>query len=105
MKLPSHTSHILQYLDLSVFKSPKSRWDKKLVAWQRKNFGKKVPKSVFSQIGEIWTDTPPEVLINGFTKAGIYPVNRSVVPRDSFDPESLNRWERFSMQEETQTGK
>lgn len=37
LKLPPHTSHILQPLDLSVFKSPKTRWDAKLVEWQRKN--------------------------------------------------------------------
>ena len=33
LKLPAHTSHLLQPLDLAVFKSFKSIWDKKLVEW------------------------------------------------------------------------
>lgn len=31
LKLPAHTSHLLQRLDLAVFKSFKTSWDKKLV--------------------------------------------------------------------------
>ncbi|XP_071056436.1 jerky protein homolog-like [Onthophagus taurus] len=93
LKLPPHTSHLLQPLDLSVFKSLKTRWDAKLVEWQRKNVGVKIPKCIFSKlIGEIWTDTKPEIIINGFVKAGISPINRNVVPVELFDPTAIQRW-------------
>ncbi|CAH1982535.1 unnamed protein product [Acanthoscelides obtectus] len=90
LKLPPHTSHILQPLDLSVFKSLKTQWDAKLVEWQRKNVGIKMPKSIF--IGDIWRETNPEILRSGFVKAGIYPLNRNVVATDLFDPVSFTKW-------------
>lgn len=99
LKLPPHTSHLLQPLDLSVFKSLKTRWDAKLVEWQRKNVGVKIPKCIFSKlIGEIWTDTKPEIIINGFVKAGICPINRNVVPIELFDPTALQRWKSSQAQ-------
>ncbi|KAK9692952.1 hypothetical protein QE152_g34792 [Popillia japonica] len=59
------------------------------VKWQRKNVGVKIPKRIFSKlIGEIWTETKPEI-INGFVKA---PINRNVVPLELFDPTALQRW-------------
>ncbi|KAJ8950036.1 hypothetical protein NQ314_008042 [Rhamnusium bicolor] len=74
--LCSH-SHLLQPLDLSVFKSVKDRWDLKLVTRQRKNIGHKIPKKVFSElIGETWKDLNTEIIRNSFKKAGIHPFNR-----------------------------
>ncbi|KAF9797182.1 hypothetical protein SFRURICE_001828, partial [Spodoptera frugiperda] len=35
IKLPPHTSHLLQPLDLSVFKPYKDAWDQEMVKWQR----------------------------------------------------------------------
>lgn len=50
----------------------KDRQDKYLVQWQRKNIGKKLPKSEFSRIlTEVWNELEPEIIINGFRKAGI----------------------------------
>ena len=46
LELPSHTSHILQPLDLCVFKSLRTHWDAQLVDWQ-KNVGLAVTKSFF----------------------------------------------------------
>lgn len=43
LKLPPHTSHLLQPLDLSVFRSLKGTWDEKLIAWQKRNIGIKIP--------------------------------------------------------------
>lgn len=45
IKLPPHTSHILQPLDVSVFKGVKSKWDSNLAEWSRHNYGKLLPKS------------------------------------------------------------
>lgn len=44
LKLPPHSSHLLQPLDVSVFKPIKDRWDAKLVKWQREHPGKKILK-------------------------------------------------------------
>lgn len=45
-------------------------------------------------IGEIWTENKPEILVSGFTKAGIFPLNRNVVKQDSFDPVVFQRWQK-----------
>ncbi|XP_072400688.1 uncharacterized protein [Diabrotica undecimpunctata] len=95
LKLPPHTSHVLQPLDLCVFKSLKTRWDAKLVEWQRRNVGAAVTKSMFSKmIGEIWQETRPEILVSGFIKAGIVPLNRNIIQQDLFDPLALQRWQK-----------
>lgn len=99
IKLPSHASHLLQPLDLSVFKSMKNTWDEKLVQWQRLNVGKKLPKDEFSRIlGEVWRDLNPIIIRNGFKKGGIYPFNRNVIPVEKFDPETLKRFKQFKGQ-------
>ncbi|CAH2226764.1 jg14192 [Pararge aegeria aegeria] len=73
LKLPAHTSHLLQPLDLAVFKSFKSIWDVQLVTWQRENIGIKVRKQAFARkFAEAWHKTKPEVIRNGFKKGGIY---------------------------------
>ena len=43
-KLPAHTFHILQPLDVACFSGMKSQWDQQLVSWQRQNFGKRPGK-------------------------------------------------------------
>lgn len=102
LKLPPHTSHLLQPLDLSVFKSMKTTWDQKLVQWQRRHVGQKLPKSTFSELlGETWTSISRETLSNGFRKAGIHPYNNAVIPEDRFDPSAMERWKRV---QETQVG-
>ncbi|XP_068083401.1 uncharacterized protein [Anabrus simplex] len=94
LKLPPHTSHLLQPLDLCVFRSLKNAWDAKLVQWQRNHHGVKIPKGVFSQLmGETWLNVRPGLIISGFRKAGIHPFDRDVVPRDKYDIGALKRWE------------
>ncbi|XP_074028306.1 uncharacterized protein [Leptinotarsa decemlineata] len=100
LKLPPHTSHLLQPLDLSVFKPLKDKWDAKLVTWQRHNIGVKVPKVTFStMVQSSWLELLTETISNGFKKAGIFPYNPNVISENVFDPESLKRWKRT--QEET----
>lgn len=49
MKLPPHTTHVLQPLHVAVglLKSLKTNWDKALSKWQRKNPRKRIPKQIF----------------------------------------------------------
>ncbi|XP_039287325.1 uncharacterized protein LOC120351997 [Nilaparvata lugens] len=93
LKLPPHSSHLLQPLDLTVFKSVKTRYDEKLVKWQRQHNAAKVPKKVLSRvIGEVWVETKPEIIVKGFSKAGIHPFNSKVISDDRFSKEDLERW-------------
>ncbi|KAB0790628.1 hypothetical protein PPYR_14930, partial [Photinus pyralis] len=104
LKLPPHSSHVLQPLDLSVMKAIKNKWDPDLVKWQRKNIGVKLPKAEFSKmIGQIWNDIPPLIITNGFRKAGIFPIDNSVIPEDMYDPEALKRWKNSSNEEQAVT--
>lgn len=106
LKIPAHTSHVLQPLDVSVMKSFKDQWDITLVQWQRLNVGKPLPKKDFSRlIGSIWTKLNPQVIRNGFRKAGIYPINRNEIEDRLFDPLQLNRWRQSFLNPPTQSKK
>lgn len=92
---PVETSHFLQPLDISVFKSFKAIWDAQLVEWQRRNVGTNMPKNVFAKtMADTWQQTNPEVIKSGFKKAGIYPFNAHVVPLDKHDPDAYERYKK-----------
>nr|XP_023021526.1 uncharacterized protein LOC111509902 [Leptinotarsa decemlineata] len=75
LKLPPHTSHLSQPLDLAVSKSLKDAWDRELVMWQRQDIGLEIPKKKFSELlGSVWKNLHSDVI-------------------EVFDPESLRRWE------------
>lgn len=103
LKLPPHTSHILQPLDVCVFRSLKSDWDKNLSSWAKTNIGKKLSKTHFSNVlGRTWTGFNWEAnLKSGFKHTGIfdmnYPmrVNSSAIPESSYHPEKLKRYKLF----------
>ncbi|CAH2095105.1 unnamed protein product [Euphydryas editha] len=106
LKIPPHTSHVLQPLDVSVMKSFKDQWDRTLVQWQRLNVGKPLEKKDFSRlIGSIWTKINPQVLRNGFRKTGIYPINRNEIEERLFDPLQLKRWQQYLLNSPTQSKK
>nr|CAI5867589.1 unnamed protein product [Callosobruchus analis] len=99
LKLPAHTSDILQPLDVCVFKSYKDKWDQTVATWQRQHIGQKLPKSLFSQfLGETWTTVSEDVIRNGFRKAGIFPFNTDVVPKENFSKDAIERWEKHQRQ-------
>ncbi|XP_072930580.1 uncharacterized protein [Epargyreus clarus] len=99
LKLPPHTSHLLQPLDLAVFKSFKNTWDKNLVKWQRQNVGIKLRKQYFAKMfADAWQQVKPEVIKNGFKKGGIFPFNASVISKEKFDPNAYIRWQKHIFQ-------
>lgn len=101
--LPPHFSHLLQPLDLAVFKSIKTKWDEKLSAWTRKHQGQKLPNYEFTQVlCSIWIILDTQIIKNGFQKAGIYSLNNSVIDKSKFDPESNTRWKNSDPEIEPQ---
>ncbi|KAL0830078.1 hypothetical protein ABMA28_003535 [Loxostege sticticalis] len=97
IKLPPHSSHLLQPLDLGVFKPYKDLWDQEMVKWQRTNKGEKLPKDQFSvTVGKVWENLDPNVIKKGFEKSGIYPFNREAVPEHKLDPEALKKWKKHN---------
>ncbi|KAJ8915352.1 hypothetical protein NQ315_008239 [Exocentrus adspersus] len=73
LKLPSHTTHILQPLDVAVFKSLKTRWDREIVQWQRENPRRKIPKDTFVKVlQKVYLNMPESNILNGFKSTGIY---------------------------------
>ncbi|KAJ4427639.1 hypothetical protein ANN_25287, partial [Periplaneta americana] len=91
MTFPSHCSHSLQPLDLSIYKSLKNAWANELDRYKHNNpvgaptrfdFGKlfSVPYAIaFSA----------EKIRNGLRKAGIYPMNRNAVQPEAIAPSRL----------------
>lgn len=93
VKLPAHTTDVLQPLDKTCFKTLKYTWDLNIIQWYRSN-QRKMTKSEFVNIlCSIWYDgLPSDNVKAGFTSAGIYPVDRKKYPVSRLDPEKLARY-------------
>ena len=79
--LPAHTSHILQPLDIGVFKSFKSRCAKACRWYMMENPGRVITsESITGLVGEAWANSiTPVSIVSGFKKSGIFPLNPSEV--------------------------
>ncbi|XP_074643541.1 uncharacterized protein LOC141900547 [Tubulanus polymorphus] len=87
VELPEHTSHWLQPLDRSCFKTLKSSWNRLCQNFSNQNPGRIINKSCFFEIfTPTWQSISPEHLINGFRSCGIYPFDPSIIPPEAFLP-------------------
>ncbi len=81
--LPPHTTHALQPLDVSVFKSLKDRYAKAVrsLSFSKKNFV--VSKRVFSKVlkGPFEQAFSIPNIKAGFAKSGIFPLNRDAIAK------------------------
>ena len=92
--LPSHTSHILQPLDIGVFKSFKAGYAKACRKYMMDNPGRVITSGVIaSLVGTTWVEyVIPVNILGGFKKSGIFPLNQSevsdrmLVPSVNFNP-------------------
>ena len=95
MKLPPHTTDLLQPLDVACFGLLKKLWEQKLNAWVSQ-WGAKEPvkKSHFvNLIGEIWHQGLSSKNIQaGFEKTGIHPLDRSKYPTSRFSKKILQMY-------------
>ena len=78
-KLPPHTTHLLQPLDLSLFKPMKEWYDREAHKLFMGDICYITKRDFPGLIGKVWNSYRPEIAINGFKKAGIYPFSREAV--------------------------
>ena len=79
--LPAHTSHILQPLDIGVFKLFKSHYSKACRKYIMDNPGRVITSDVIARlVAEAWPHSfTPVNILSGFKKRGVYPLNPSEV--------------------------
>ncbi|CAG4990873.1 unnamed protein product [Parnassius apollo] len=103
--MPAHTSHILQPLDVGVFRPLKAAWRAELQNYKVNN-----PTSVPTRFDFHKFLTPvyeqcftPTNIRAGFRKAGIYPINKNAVCSEAIAPSILSDQpvptSQFSMEE------
>ena len=86
--LPAHSSHLLQPLDVAVFKSLKVFFNSACRAFLHRNPGKVITVYDISQlVGEAWPKAlTPENLISGFRHSGIYPLCPEKITAEKLAP-------------------
>lgn len=93
IKLPAHTTDILQPLDKSCFKTLKYNWDVSILKWYRQNQRKMGKDEFVDKLCATWyEDMPSENIKAGFESVGLYPYDRNKYPVSRFDPEKLTRY-------------
>lgn len=91
--LPSNTTHYLQPMDRSVFKSFESFWDDEVLRFWETQSERRITKITF---GIIFSRVWPRALtqnntISGFRATGIFPFNPAVIPLEAFAPSEVTR--------------
>jgi hypothetical protein len=86
ISMPSHTSHYLQPLDRSVFKSLKTHFYEQCRLWLIQNPGRRITRLSFGALlNKAWGKAASaENAISGFRATGAYPLNPAAVPDYAF---------------------
>ena len=85
---PSHTTHVLQGLDVVAFAILKKRWHRERDTWERENWGQSLQKGTFLELfGRVYTETMTPTLVREcFRKTGVVPLDRNVVSSRQIAP-------------------
>lgn len=92
ISMPSHTSHYLQPLDRSVFKSLKHHFYEQCRLWLIQNPGRRITRLSFGALlSKAWGKAASsENAIAGFKATGVYPLNPEALPDYAFIQESTS---------------
>lgn len=84
--LPSHTTHYLQPLDRTFFKSLKSNYNLACSNFMKNNPSMRITRLQFGQLlGFAWSKSATvENALSGFNSTGIIPLNRFVIPEYAY---------------------
>lgn len=106
IKLPSHTTDLLQPLDRTCFSPYKKKLDTTLISWQRENQRSLTKSEFVDLICSIWTQGISSLnIISGFRTCGIFPFNQDRYPVDRLNPEKLQKYLEFKERSSSQQGK
>ena len=110
--LPAHTTHMLQPLDVGVFKSLKSKFSIVCKKYLSSHPGQVITTDVLaSLLAQAWLESiTPVNVMSGFRKCGIYPLNpgeisdRQLKPSHAFRPatdsKSVSKTDEFTPEQE-----
>ncbi|XP_071942933.1 uncharacterized protein [Antedon mediterranea] len=89
--LPSHSSHLIQPLDVAVYKTVKASWGKAVRGWMIDHPGQYVTKQSFASVfGLAWEEgAKKEHAVSGFRKSGLYPFNPDAIDQAKLAPSSV----------------
>jgi hypothetical protein len=92
LNLPSHTTHLLQVADLSVFGPFKKALPVSLQNWRSEHGSKITPQQMAAATAAAWVKaTSRNNIINGFAKAGICPFDRTKITAKIYKEGVLHR--------------
>ncbi|XP_046685094.1 uncharacterized protein LOC124370837 [Homalodisca vitripennis] len=96
IKLPAHTTDVLQPLDTTCFKTLKYAWDLKVTEWYRLNQRKMQKNEFVDLLCQVWHNgLTPDNVRKGFSHVGIFPCDHAKYPVSRFDAEKLARYRAF----------
>ena len=84
LKLPPHTTHLLQLLDIGVFNLMKGTWQTAVADFTRRE-RRLISKSDFPRLlKQVWESFKSQWAVSAFSKTGIVPFNPNCIPDESF---------------------
>lgn len=85
---PSNTTHELQPMDKSVFRSFEHHWDEQVLLFWTQNKDRALTKQRFGPIFSVVWDKcmTPANIKSGFRATGIYPFSPDAIPEEAFAP-------------------
>ena len=94
--LPAHTTHLLQPLDVGVFKSLKTHYYKACKAYISDNAGRVITSEVIASLLAVaWSKSfTPVNIMSGFRKSGVYPLNPGEITDRELAPSMLTHPEK-----------